>query len=133
MKAFLDISFLIYLNTIADEHRKDIEELFRRLLEKSLSTDMLVVDETLYISGRRYGFPYRLTLDFLKQIVLPCVEIIAVEEGDLRLVEKYLLAYGLRPSDAIHLAVMEKANIGQIVTEDRDFDKVKKVKRIWLD
>ncbi|MEM2494139.1 MAG: type II toxin-antitoxin system VapC family toxin [Nitrososphaerota archaeon] len=43
-----------------------------------------------------------------------------------------MLNYNLKPSDAIHLATMEKVGIKNIVTEDEDFDKVKEVKRIWL-
>lgn len=132
MKVFLDASFLIYMNTITSEDRKELDELFRRLLEESLFTNILVIDETLYISERRFGFPYRITLDFIKEIVLPYTEIIPIEEEDLRLLEKYLLAYTLRPSDAIHLATMEKACVDHIVTEDEDFDKVREVKRVWL-
>ncbi|MEM1574817.1 MAG: type II toxin-antitoxin system VapC family toxin, partial [Nitrososphaerota archaeon] len=62
---------------------------------------------------------YDVTLDFLPNILLPYIE-------------KFLLNYNLKPSDAIHLATMEKVGIKNIVTEDEDFDKVKEVKRIWL-
>jgi predicted nucleic acid-binding protein len=55
-----------------------------------------------------------------------------VEEEDFKPVEKYLLKYGLKPSDAIHLATMEKAGISNIVSEDREFDRVKGIKRIWV-
>lgn len=131
MKAFLDASFLIYLNTMTNRERKELDELFRRLLEELLFTNILVIDETLYISERKFGFPYSVTLDFIRKIVLPYTEIISIEEEDLRLFEKYLLTYPLKPSDAIHLATMEKANINCIVTEDEDFDKVKDIKRVW--
>ncbi|NHV98193.1 MAG: type II toxin-antitoxin system VapC family toxin [Thaumarchaeota archaeon] len=131
MKAFLDSCFLIYLNAMVDDERRLIEELFRRLLEEQLFTNMLVVDEVLYIS-RKYGVSYETTLDFLKNTVLPYAEVLPVEEEDLKPVEKYLLKYGLKPSDAIHLATMEKAGISNIVSEDREFDRVKGIKRIWV-
>jgi predicted nucleic acid-binding protein len=131
LKAFLDSCFLIYLNAMVDDERRLIEELFRRLLEEQLFTNMLVVDEVLYIS-RKYGVSYETTLDFLKNTVLPYAEVLPVEEEDLKPVEKYLLKYGLKPSDAIHLATMEKAGISNIVSEDREFDRVKGIKRIWV-
>ncbi|MBO3800468.1 MAG: type II toxin-antitoxin system VapC family toxin [Candidatus Brockarchaeota archaeon] len=92
---------------------------------------MLVVDEALYIS-RKYGVAYETTLEFLKSIVLPYTELLSVEEEDLKPAERYLLNYGLKPSDAIHLATIEKAGISNIVSEDQEFDKVKEVKRIWI-
>jgi len=131
LKAFLDSCFLIYLNAMVDDERRLIEELFRRLLEEQLFTNMLVVDEVLYIS-RKYGVSYETTLDFLKNTVLPYAEVLPVEEEDFKPVEKYLLKYCLKPSDAIHLATMEKAGISNIVSEDREFDRVKGIKRIWV-
>jgi len=131
LKTFLDSSFLVYMNTMTGDERGGIDELFRKLLEGPLFINMLVVDEVLYIS-RRYRVPYSVTLGFLRNIVLPYAEVIPIEEEDMKPVERYLLEYDLKPSDAIHLATMEKAGADHIVTEDEDFDKVKEVKRIWL-
>ncbi|MEM2364834.1 MAG: type II toxin-antitoxin system VapC family toxin [Candidatus Bathyarchaeia archaeon] len=132
MKAFLDSCFLIYLNSMTDEGRGPLEELFRKMLAEQLFINMLVVDEVLYIS-RRYGVPYDITLGFLRGIVLPFSEIVPIGEEDLIPAEKYLVNYDLKPSDAIHLATMEKVGANAIVTEDEDFDRVKEVRRIWLD
>jgi len=131
LKTFLDSSFLIYMNTMTNDKRRRIEELFKKLLEEPLFINMLVVDEVLYVS-RKYGLQYDVTLNFLRSIVLPYTEIIPIEEEDVKPVEKYLLKYDLKPSDAIHLATMEKVGANHIVTEDEDFDRVKEVKRIWL-
>jgi len=132
LKIFLDSNFLIYVNAMTDDKREGVDKLFRRLLEESLFINMLVIDETLYTS-KRYQVPYNITLNFLREIVLPYVEIIPIEEEDLKPTEKYLLKYGLKPSDAIHLATMEKAGVNHIVTEDEEFNRVEEVKRIWLE
>jgi predicted nucleic acid-binding protein len=131
LKAFLDACLFIYLNAMVDDERRLVEGLFKRLLEEQLFTGMLVIDKVLYIS-RKYGVSYETTLDFLKNIVLPYAEVLPVEEKDSKPAEKYLLKYGLKPSDAIHLATMEKAGISNIVSEDREFDKVRGIKRIWI-
>lgn len=131
MKVFLDSNFLIYLNTMTDGERRRLDELFRKLLKEELFINILIVDEVLYVS-RKYGFPYATTLNFLKSIVLPYAEILPIEEEDLKATEKYLINYNLKPPDAIHLATMEKVGANHVVTEDEDFDKVKEVKRIWL-
>ncbi|MGB9718537.1 MAG: type II toxin-antitoxin system VapC family toxin [Thermoproteota archaeon] len=131
MKVFLDSCFLIYLNTMTSENRKLLEELFKKLLGEQLFINMLVVDEVLYVS-RKYGVAYDVTLDFLRSIILPYTEVLPIEEEDFKPIEKHLVSYDLKPSDAIHLATMEKAGVSSIVSEDEEFDKVKEVKRIWL-
>jgi predicted nucleic acid-binding protein len=45
--------------------------------------------------------------------------------------EKYLVNYGFKPSDSFHIATMEKAGATLIVSEDKDFDKVAWIKRVW--
>jgi len=131
LKVFLDSNFLVYMNTMTDDKRKGLDELFRKLLEESLFINVVVIDETLYIS-KRYGVPYNVTLVFLREIVLPYIEVIPIAEEDIKPVEKYLLKYDLKPSDAIHLATMEKTGANHIVTEDEDFDRFEEVRRIWL-
>ncbi|MCJ7457135.1 type II toxin-antitoxin system VapC family toxin [Candidatus Bathyarchaeota archaeon] len=39
----------------------------------------------------------------------------------------------MKPSDAIHLATMDKLGITSIVSEDEELDAVKGIKRVWLD
>lgn len=65
--------------------------------------------------------------------MLPFSEIVPIGEEDLIPAEKYLMNYDLKPSDAIHLATMGKVGANAIVTEDEGFDRVKEVRRIWLD
>jgi predicted nucleic acid-binding protein len=43
-----------------------------------------------------------------------------------------MVKYGLKPSDAIHVASMKKAGVGYIVSEDPGFDRVDWIKRVWL-
>lgn len=132
MKLFLDASFLIYLNSSTHDDRKALDSLFHELLSKDLYTNLLVIDETLYISKTKYGVPYNVTLNFFKKIVLPYVEAIPIDESDLEAMEEYLTKYDIKPSDAIHLATMEKKSIAHIVSEDEEFDRIKEIRRIWL-
>jgi len=132
LKAFLDSTLLIYLNAMTGDDRRALDMFFRKLLNEALFTDLLVLDEVLYISRRNYKVPYEITLNFLRKIILPYAKIIALEEEDITPMERYLTKYNLKPSDAIHLATMEKAGVTHIVTEDQDYDRVKEVRRIWL-
>lgn len=46
----------------------------------------------------------------------------------LRFIEKH----NLKPRDAFHAAIMEHFNISEIATDDKDFDKIKGIKRIRI-
>ncbi len=131
-KLFLDANLAIYLNTVTGEERPIIDRFFKSLLREHLFTNMLVLDETLHVSKRRYSVPYAMTLNFLRRAFIPHTEIIPIAEEDLEATESYLTAYDVKPSDAIHLATMDKVGISVIVSEDTDLDVVKGVKRIWL-
>ena len=132
-KLFLDANLAIYLNTITGDERTRIDRFFKALLRERLFTNMLVVDETLYVSKSRYAVPYAVTMHFLTRAFLPNTEVIPIAEEDLQATERYLTEYEIKPSDAIHLATMDKAGIALIASEDENFDAVRDIKRIWLD
>jgi len=132
-KLFLDANLAIYLNTMTGDERSTIDRFFKSLLGEHLFTNMLVLDETLHVSKRRYAVPYAVTMHFLRRAFLPYTEIIPIAEGDLKATEKYLTKYDVKPSDAIHLATMDKVGITSIVSEDEELDAVKGIRRIWLD
>lgn len=132
MKVFLDSTLLIYLNTVTSDGRRIFDGFFKKLLGEVLFTNMLVLDEILYVSRRKFKVPYEITLGFLRNIILPYSRVISIDEGDIKPMEKYLRKYDLKPSDAIHLATMEKVGVAHIVTEDEEYDKVEEVRRVWL-
>jgi len=132
MKLFIDACFIIYLNTVTDEQdKKKLNNLLSRILGEELYTDLLVLDETLYISKKKYNVGYEITFNFIEEIILPFTSIVPIEEGDYKLMKGYIKKYNLKPSDAIHLAVMDKIGITTVVSEDEDFARTH-IKRLWI-
>ncbi len=134
MKAFVDSPLLIYLNTVTNPTTRIIyESFYLDILSKyKLYTDVLVLDEVIYVSKKKYGIPYNISIEFIESIVLPYVSIISLGEDEYRLASKLLVEYGLKPSDALHPAAMINNGINVIVSEDREFDKLENVKRLWI-
>ena len=134
MKAFVDSPLLIYLNTVTNPTTRIIyESFYLDILSKyKLYTDVLVLDEVIYVSKKKYGIPYNISIEFIESIVLPYVSIISPGEDEYRLASKLLVEYDLKPSDALHLAAMINNGINVIVSEDREFDKLENVKRLWI-
>lgn len=84
----------------------------------------------LYISKRKYGVKYSDTLDFLDKVILPYVNVLSVGEEEFNVAKRFLDL--LNPSDALHVASMMNNGIKEIISEDKDFDKLKEIRRIWI-
>jgi len=108
MRVFIDAPLLIYLNIpLRKEEEDKIDSFYRDLLKEELYTDLLVIDEVVYVSKKKYGVPIKDTIDFLDQAIIPYVKVLSITEFDYSIFKKYILKYNLKPSDAIHLAVID--------------------------
>ena len=134
MKIFIDSNLLIYLNAIRSVEARAIYENFylNLLSENKVYTDVLVLDELLYISKRKYNIPYEVSIQFIESIVLPYVEILPLRREEFREASGIIKSFNIKPSDALHAAAMLMNDIPRIVSEDREFDKIKGLERIWI-
>ena len=133
MRIFLDASFIIYLNVdVPDNLAEKIDALYKQLITNNkLYTDVLVLDEVIHVSRKKYKVPYSETINMLDDIVIPYVEVLPIGLMEYLKAKENMLKYNLKPSDAIHLAVIENNGLQAIVTEDEDFDRIT-IKRIWF-
>ncbi|WFO74741.1 type II toxin-antitoxin system VapC family toxin [Desulfurococcaceae archaeon MEX13E-LK6-19] len=133
MKIFVDASLLIYLNVKLPENEARLVEQFwlDLLLNHDIYTNILVLDETIYISKKKYDVPVTETIEFIDRAVVPYIEILPIGLDEYLKAREYMTKYGLKPSDAIHLATIEVNGLQAIASEDKDFDKTH-VKRLWI-
>jgi len=133
LKVLVDASLLIYLNArMPDGEARLVEEFWEGLLRNhELFVNLLVLDETIYTSKRKYDVPFNETLEFIDRAVLPHVEVLVLGLETYLEAKKYMVKYGLKPSDSIHAATVEVFGLQAIASEDRDFDKIS-IKRLWL-
>ena len=132
--AFIDANLFIYLNCIKDEEdRRPYEILYYNALKSfNVFTDILVIDELLWISKRKYSVPYDETINFINNAVFPYVNILAIDSNISTTFLSLLSKHKLKPSDAIHVAVMKINNISIIISENNDFDNIDGINRLWL-
>ena len=132
MRVFIDANLLIYLNTAAEDMRKSYDDFYTELAANNrLYTDVLVLDELLYISKKRYNVPYPVTTLFIDDVVLPFTEMLPLGLPEYQASTKIIEEARLKPSDALHLASMRLNNIATIASEDRELDNASKINRIW--
>lgn len=132
MRIFLDASFLVYLLIKTPEIAERIVRLYAELTEEhELYTDALVLDEVIHVSKKKYRIFYESSIKFIDEYILPYVDVLPIGLMEYLKAKENMLKYNLKPSDAIHLAVIENHGLQAIVTEDEDFERVP-IKRIWL-
>ena len=134
MRIFIDSPLLIYLNASrSPELRTKYENFYLSLLsEHRAYLDVLVLDELIYVSRRKYRVPHDVSIEFIESIVLPYAEVLPLATEEFREATEILKSSNVKPSDALHIAVMKLNGISKIVSEDRELDKIEGIERIWL-
>jgi len=131
----MDSPLLIYLNTVTDLRDRYMYEnyyLLELLSKHKVYTDVLVLDELIHVSKKKYGVPYELTIDFIESIILPYINISELGEEEFKYASKIIVEHKLKPSDPLLVSAMLNNGINLIVSEDREYDKTKQIKRTWI-
>ena len=133
MKVFVDSCLLVYLNVKMPEAEAKLVEDFwlDLLLNHLLYTNVLVLDEVIYISRKKYGVSFADIVDFIDKAVLPYVDVLPIGVEEYLRAKTVMTKYGLKPSDSIHVATIENYGLQAVASEDQDFDKVG-IKRLWI-
>ncbi len=132
---FLDTNIILRYLTRDDEAKaKDCYELFRRVQrgEEDLATCEAIVAEVVYVlSSPRLS--YRLNHGEIRARLLPILTLRGLKLPHkrvcLRALDLYASSAFLDFEDAVAVAHMEQRSIAEIVSYDRDFDRVAGLRR----
>jgi len=131
-KVFLDANYIIYMKYAEDDEIYEYcVELLKKLDEYEPITNMVAIDEVVWILWKKYSIDKEEIFDFLDRIV-EFLTIIALDEADYKRLKELMLNYGLKPSDALHVSTISRTRTSYIISEDGEFDSVEWLKRIWL-
>jgi len=135
LKVFIDAPLLIYLNTLTNlRYRILYENFYIEILTKYKPyTDVLVLDELIYISKKKYNIPYDVSIKFVETNILPYTTVLNLGEEEYEYATEIIAKHNLKPSDALHIGAMMNNNITLIVSENRGFDRISAVKRLWIE
>ncbi len=133
---FLDTNVVLRFLTRDDEAKAaDCYRLFQRVQqgEEELLTCESVVSEAAYVlSSSRLS--YRLTHEEIRERLLPILTLRGVRLPQKRVCLQALDIYATSPfldfEDALAVAHMGQAGVTEIVSYDRDFDRVPGVQRV---
>ncbi len=131
MKIYLDAN-VFYFSLYPDDDRCiEARNILRRIAKGGFKayTCALAIDEFVWSVWKKSKDKQIATNEGLKILSLSNLELISVDKEIIFNSLKIMGLYSLKPRDAIHLAAMLSKNIKVIVSDDRDFDKIKEIKR----
>ncbi len=132
MKRFIDTNLFLRYFTCDDEVKaKRVLALLQRAArgEEQLVTSPLVIFETIFTLEKFYKVPK----DEIRELMLSILALKGLELHHRKVFEQafdFYLAYSISFTDAFNAAFMEAKSVKEIYSYDKDFDKVKEVKRI---
>lgn len=94
--------------------------------------NLIVLDELIYISKKKYSIPGEVSLEFIDSMILTFTSMLPLEEGDYQ-VPKEIIHFCPKPSDALIASSMRRKSLVDILNEDNDFDKVPGIRRRWVE
>ena len=131
---YLDSTLFLYTLLYPEKEGEKALQFLQHIYGAKLDacTSVLTWDEIVYklkrLRGQDHALAASQSMVYSQHIVLvPCDKIILQKAH--KLMQTYSL---LGPRDAIHVATAIHMNCDTIISEDKDFDKIKEIKRKWV-
>lgn len=132
---YIDSNVFIYaaLSPDSDEDAINSKNILKAIFEGKIlaSTSTLTWDEVVW-AIKRFEDRETAIIEGKKFLTFPKLKILNVGEKELRTAIDLMKKYRLDPRDSIHVACCIENDIGEIVTNDSDFNNIVGVKRIPL-
>lgn len=95
-----------------------------------LATSPLTIDEVAWVVWRKKSFEHSAL--FCEGLMKSGMRILRADYQTAANALQIMREFRLKPRDAFHAATMRLNGIKQIASEDKDFDKVPWIKRVWF-
>ena len=131
MKAcFIDSNVFFYAKILDKEYGDLCAKILRKMERGELkaATSTLVIVE-LANALRKYGLSreVRAVVDAVFSLD---IQIFEVDPLDVRVAAQIFEEFKISPYDCVHVAVMRRAGIEEIISADKDFDKIAWIRRL---
>ncbi len=128
---YLDANIFAYTVTGDSKQSESCLSIIKKVItgEIEACTSLLTWDEVLYALKREIGRAKALE-EGRKFLEIPHLFFIEVDDGIITKAQSMAELYHLDPRDAIHAATAILNGCKEIISDDKDFDAVKELKRI---
>lgn len=126
---FVDSNVFFYAKIFDRQYGSACAEILGKIEKGELeaATSTLVIVE-LANALRKYGLEDEVK-DVVDAVFSLDINVLEVDLLDVRVAARVYDEFRISPYDCVHAAVMKKADIANIISADKDFDKVTWIKR----
>jgi len=127
---FIDANIFVYVILDQKEKGEASKDILDRIVHgQTATTSCMVIDEVMWSLVRNQKTI--LLESAIKNIYeMPNLEVVSPPSNAPLVAIQFMKEFNLKPRDAIHLATMQHYGITTIATDDKDFDRIKGIKRI---
>ena len=127
---YIDTNIWIYAITSNPTYEQScrviMREINNRKIDATISTHVLIE-----VSGVLFQqYKIKDTTKYIDSIISLPIHIIEITPEIVRITVEYSAKYNITPYDAIHVAACTSESIFNIISADKDFDKIDLIKRI---
>jgi predicted nucleic acid-binding protein len=130
LAVYIDSNVFFYAKILDRQYGEACAEILRKIEngEVEAATSTLVIVE-LANALRKYGLADEVK-DVVDAIFSLDMSVFEVDSLDVRTAAHVYDEFRISPYDCVHVAIMKKASIAEIISADKDFDKITWIKRL---
>lgn len=130
MTYYIDTNIWIYAMIAHPKYGEKCKEILKKIeaktVEAAISTQVLGE-----VAGVLYSkYKVKDTTSQLNAILSYPINIYIVHPDTIRVAAEYARDYGITPYDGIHVALAAEYNVTDIISADKEFDKIDLIRRI---
>lgn len=126
----------IFINAILYDDKKanKCKEIILQIAKGEIEgmTSLLTWDEIVYVVKKLISKEIA-SREGEKFLNIPNLSLIKVDEEIMMTAQRLFSNYDIDPRDSIHIATALANNVKEIISDDKDFENVKEIKRIKVD
>ncbi|MDH7477694.1 MAG: type II toxin-antitoxin system VapC family toxin [Candidatus Bathyarchaeota archaeon] len=129
LAVYIDSNIFFYAKILDRQYGRACAEILSKIEKGELkaATSTLVIVE-LANALSKYGLADEVK-DVVDAIFSLNINILDVDSLDVRTAARVYDEFRISPYDCVHVAIMRKAGINEIISADKDFDKINWIKR----
>ena len=129
---YIDSNIFIFAAVNQDEQGERCRDIIKLIEEEKINcaSSYLIVDKIIWILKNKIGKKDAITI--IKAILSLPIKWLDIDESSIIRMVDILENTNIEPRDALHIACMINSGISTILSEDKDFDRIKNIKRIGV-
>lgn len=130
MTYFIDSNIFFYAKILDREYGDSCAKILNKIGKGEIkaATSTLAIIE-LANALRKYGLSREVKI-VIDAIFSLDIQVFEVDPMDVRTASRIFDEFRISPYDCAHVAVMKKASIDEIISADKDFDKITWIRRL---